>query len=740
MVNKKIKFLFTLIILSIIVMIFMMTSHSNYTTFRKEVDLYEKLVTIRFFSEDGKTFEKYNGDTPTKEQLEEKYLYYVVDVKETVSLDKIFVIESKNANIKMYRAADFVLTKKIEPILVLNNVITAKDTDVTYFNLADYSKQSLVFEFEKIDSFEQMNITSYGVVSKTALEKYKLKLIQVEMFSIGVAIATMIFVFTMSLYKIFRLNYLRTILALLFFALILYISTGQFLSFYIYPNVEIWVKLQDVSILFLNSLAFYYVYKIDRQSVRKLATVFLYTSYVFSIIMFAVSFFRDVYDMPMLEVVLITYSVFSFVLIYRIYRKYFRHIKSLLNNKKVLVRKLGECFSLFSVIFLNVVIILNRYGLITRNTMNDIFLVEFIIAYFSVVGLCVLFLLAIKYEHDELPTTLKKADNIFSELNIQQNILYGKENIDDIILSVFVSTEALIGQKISGYYVLTNADGKKTIIHGYGKFAYLTGKDYSKLKKNEKSNKKKGWYIFNGEKNRDGTFVEIFVLPSKIINQNDSLMLNTFFNVGYEVTKNFILLRDMFQEEKELIISLTEISEIRSKETGGHIKRVSEYSRFIGEKLGLSEDELEILVLSSQMHDLGKLCIPDEILHKPGKLTNEEFDVIKTHAMAGYTILNNCTGKYLERSKIIARDHHEKYNGRGYYGLKGEEIDLFGRIVAVADVFDALMTKRSYKDAWELDRVIDLFKEERGEHFDPIITDIFLNNVDEFAKIQKKYV
>lgn len=148
----------------------------------------------------------------------------------------------------------------------------------------------------------------------------------------------------------------------------------------------------------------------------------------------------------------------------------------------------------------------------------------------------------------------------------------------------------------------------------------------------------------------------------------------------------------------------------------------------------------EKLRMASPMHDIGKLAIPDSILNKPGKLTQEEFETMKMHASLGYEMLKNSKRDIIKIGAIIALQHHEKYNGTGYpAGLKGEDIHLYGRISAISDVFDALGSKRVYKEAWELDRIIALFKEERGQHFDPILVDLFLNNLDEFLKIKEKF-
>jgi response regulator RpfG family c-di-GMP phosphodiesterase len=182
------------------------------------------------------------------------------------------------------------------------------------------------------------------------------------------------------------------------------------------------------------------------------------------------------------------------------------------------------------------------------------------------------------------------------------------------------------------------------------------------------------------------------------------------------------------------------IAETRSKETGQHVRRVAEYSKYFALKLGLGEEEAEMLKLASPMHDVGKIGIPDSILNKPGKHTPEEFEIMKTHALLGYDMLKHSNKKILQTAAIVAKEHHEKYDGSGYpYGLKGEEIHIYGRITAVADVFDALGSDRVYKKAWEDKRIFELFKEQRGKHFDPKIIDIFFENLEDIFAIRNRY-
>jgi len=200
---------------------------------------------------------------------------------------------------------------------------------------------------------------------------------------------------------------------------------------------------------------------------------------------------------------------------------------------------------------------------------------------------------------------------------------------------------------------------------------------------------------------------------------------------------NIYLNKEVENTQKEIIFTLGEITESRSKETGCHVKRVAEYSSLLASKYGLSEKEVEIMRLAAPMHDIGKLVVSDSILTKPGKLTPEEFEIIKTHTTFGYEMLKNSNRAIMKAASIIALQHHEKYNGMGYpNGLKGEEIHIFGRIAAIADVFDALDNDRVYKKAWELDDTLALLKEEKGKHFDPVLIDLFFDNLDDVLRIR----
>lgn len=197
------------------------------------------------------------------------------------------------------------------------------------------------------------------------------------------------------------------------------------------------------------------------------------------------------------------------------------------------------------------------------------------------------------------------------------------------------------------------------------------------------------------------------------------------------------LTKELEDNQREMIYILMEMMELTSDETGQHIKRVAECCRLLAHYTdNLTEEDEVIIFHASPMHDIGKIAIPKEILHKPGKLTESEFEVMKTHAEKGKDFLKQSHRRLFKSAGIIAHEHHEKWDGSGYpRGLKGSEIHIYGRIVALADVFDALTHKRKYKDSWPIDDAVAYIKEHSGSHFDPSLVDIFIEHLDEFVAI-----
>lgn len=192
---------------------------------------------------------------------------------------------------------------------------------------------------------------------------------------------------------------------------------------------------------------------------------------------------------------------------------------------------------------------------------------------------------------------------------------------------------------------------------------------------------------------------------------------------------------------KQTLFAMGEAEEKRSKETRNHTRRVVEYSRLIGTLYGLDDEEVELLASAAPLHDIGKIAIPDSILLKPEKLTVEESTIMQMHATMGYDILRHSERDVLLAAATIAHQHHERWDGRGYpRGLIGKEIHIFGRIVAIADVMDALATKRVYKSPWPLESIKDYFLTERGKAFDPELIDLVVLHFDRFEAIYDRYL
>lgn len=233
--------------------------------------------------------------------------------------------------------------------------------------------------------------------------------------------------------------------------------------------------------------------------------------------------------------------------------------------------------------------------------------------------------------------------------------------------------------------------------------------------------------------------------------QYDGMNLN--HNSLYELVMTIDDLLDGIKRRKELlqineqlntvseqtIQSLAEIVEAKSEFTGLHVKRVSEYTRILAEAMGYSPEEVDIIRIASMMHDIGKINIPSSILEKPGKLTNEEFEIIKTHITEGEKLLRHAPGKIMQTARIIALQHHEKWNGTGYQRVRGEDIALESRIVALADVFDALVSKRPYKKPFPVEKAYDIISEDSGSHFDPAVVAAFQHNFEQFKTVRNQY-
>jgi PAS domain S-box-containing protein len=279
--------------------------------------------------------------------------------------------------------------------------------------------------------------------------------------------------------------------------------------------------------------------------------------------------------------------------------------------------------------------------------------------------------------------------------------------------------EELLGQKFS---VLFDDDVYRKIIR--------------EMYQNVKEKKNYNSVIKYSAKDGKTFWVDTFVIP--ILDDKNNLV--EYISIGYDISEVLHLNNEIQDTQRELLYRLAEAVESRNKESGNHIKRVAHYSRALAELFKLSSSECDIIFAASSMHDVGKIAIPDKILLKPGKLTQEEWLIMKTHSEIGYKLFKDSKREILRAAADISYQHHEFYNGKGYpRGLKGEEISIFGRVVAIADVFDALYSKRPYKEPWKLEDILELLEREAGEQFDPNLIKLFIDNIDVFLKIWQKY-
>lgn len=235
--------------------------------------------------------------------------------------------------------------------------------------------------------------------------------------------------------------------------------------------------------------------------------------------------------------------------------------------------------------------------------------------------------------------------------------------------------------------------------------------------------------VFQAVNKRNGSFseedVELFTLLG-----------------GYAASaiETSLLQKKIKEAYREAIMRLSHAAEYKDPETYNHIVRVGLFARLMAEKIGLDKETCDNLMLAAPMHDIGKIGIPDAILLKKGKLTDWEWEVMKKHTIIGYEILKDSESELMQMAALVALDHHEKWDGSGYpNGKRGEDISLWGRITAIADVFDALMSKRPYKEPWSLEKTVDYMSSLKGKAFDPQLVEVFFGNLDEVLKIREKY-
>ena len=237
---------------------------------------------------------------------------------------------------------------------------------------------------------------------------------------------------------------------------------------------------------------------------------------------------------------------------------------------------------------------------------------------------------------------------------------------------------------------------------------------------------------------KDGGGNLLYLNHARALGRLDRQLLEVYTQSVAITFENINLQEDLLETQKELVYTLADAVEARSKETGTHVKRVAMACEMLARLYGLPEDQVMLIKTASPLHDIGKVAIPDAILHKTGKLDAQEWELMQKHAQFGVDILQKSKRPLMRMGAEIALSHHERWDGTGYpSGLAGDAIPISGRITALADVFDALGSSRSYKEPWPAQRVADMIQEGRGTHFEPALVDLLLNNLDAFNGLRQ---
>ncbi|MBN2894408.1 MAG: response regulator [Campylobacterales bacterium] len=311
-----------------------------------------------------------------------------------------------------------------------------------------------------------------------------------------------------------------------------------------------------------------------------------------------------------------------------------------------------------------------------------------------------------------------------------------------------VVDESTIVSKTDPHGIITYVNDAFVRISGYSR-EELLGHPHSIVRHSDmpKSAFKEMWETIRAKKTwkgevknrkKDGGYYIVQSTISPILGADGAI--EEYISARNDVTEIYDLQKEIEETQKEVVFTMGSIGETRSKETGNHVKRVAEYSRILATHCGLDAQSVELLVQASPMHDIGKVGIPDNILQKPGKLDDDEYAVMRTHAELGHSMLAHSKRPLLQMAATVAHEHHEWWDGTGYPRyLKGEEISIYGRITALADVFDALGSDRCYKKAWSDERIFELLRAQRGMQFDPQLIDLFFEHLDAFLAVRERF-
>jgi PAS domain S-box-containing protein len=341
----------------------------------------------------------------------------------------------------------------------------------------------------------------------------------------------------------------------------------------------------------------------------------------------------------------------------------------------------------------------------------------------------------------------KTKEYLKDQYDISQNNFQEVMNLSKLYENAIEKSNIIL--RLNTNKIITYANEEFYKISGFTK-EELVGKNYYYIRNvssNDDSYILKMWEelsngnIWKGQISnifKDGKTHHFIAIVVPIINLNGEII--EYMSIRKEITEVIKLHEELEDTQREIIYKMGEIGESRSNETGNHVKRVANYSKLLATLYGLNEKECDILFTASPMHDIGKVGIPDAILNKAGKLDDDEWKIMRKHCVIGYNILKNSKREILKAAAIVAMEHHEKWDGTGYpRKIKEKEIHIYGRITAIADVFDALGSDRCYKKAWEDEAIFKLLEEEKGKHFDPKLIDLFFENIDKFKEIRDRY-
>lgn len=353
----------------------------------------------------------------------------------------------------------------------------------------------------------------------------------------------------------------------------------------------------------------------------------------------------------------------------------------------------------------------------------------------------------LEYEVEKQTSSLVENSEGLEKIIDSTSVLLQMNTLSTFTNNVLTQLNILLNEKQNNSYFSTFRDGQLVTLSTSGKFFdivrenIITPKSFEYL--NNAYTEGKSFFIddvYVGFYKSNDDFIFLYLEDCDKLTKSQKHLIEIFSSIISIAFNNLNLNKEIIDTQKELLERLGEMVELKSEETAGHVQRVASISYILAIAYGISKEDAFVLKLASPMHDIGKLGVPEDILKKPGKLTEDEFKIIKTHPYLGYEVFQNSKKQILKIASVVAYEHHEKWDGTGYpRGLKSTEINIYARITTVADVFDALTQKRVYKEPWSTKKVLDFFDENSGTHFDPELVKLLHDNIDEIEKFREDY-